>query len=236
MSKPTLFLIVDTETTKRNGLVFDAAWKLRDRKGHIYSSGSILFKDVLRIDDPFYKEKISDYWTLVSKNKIKPLTFAAGRRILLDEIKKYKKLGYRIIFTAYNAVFDAGALGSTSQRMLNSKFFDNDSICEIMCLWNAFVLIVPMDYFRTCEISEKGNPRTNAENVYRYLVKNDKFAEKHIAHSDVGIEDVILDHILRQKKKLPIYNSPKDIPGNLWKVAKIRGEKITNERLGQVAA
>lgn len=230
MSKPTLFLVIDTETTKRNGLVFDAAWRMKDRKGTVYSSGSILFKDVLRIDDPFYKEKIADYWTLVFKGKIKPLTFGAGREVLLREIKKFKKEGYRVIFCAYNAVFDSTALSNTSQRMLDSKFFDAESAIEIMCLWHAFVSVVPMAYFQTCEISEKGNPRTNAENVYRYIIKNEQFVEKHIAHSDVLIEEVILSHVLKQKKKLPIYKSPKDIPGNIWKLAAIRGEKVVNER------
>lgn len=226
--KPTLFAIVDTETTKKNGLVFDMSWKIVDRKGTIYSLGSVLFKDVLRIDDPFYKDKISDYWLLVSKQKIKPHSFRVGREVFLSEVKKFKDAGHRVVFCAYNARFDAGALSTTSQRMLGVPFMT--FVMEVMCLWHAFVLNCPMDYFKECEISDKGNPRTNAENVYRYLIDNKAFEEKHIAHSDVIIEVLILEKILQRKKKLPIYNKLSDLPSHVWKIAKERGQLILEQR------
>jgi len=49
MAKQTLYLMLDTETTMKNGLVFDAAFELFDRSGNTYEYGSYLFSDVLAI-------------------------------------------------------------------------------------------------------------------------------------------------------------------------------------------
>ena len=35
----TVFVVIDTETTKRNGLVFDFGWTSFDRYGKTYSQG-----------------------------------------------------------------------------------------------------------------------------------------------------------------------------------------------------
>lgn len=220
MAKPTLFLIFDSETTKKNGLVFDMSWELIDRKGKIYDKASFLCKDVLRIDDPFYKDKISDYWLQVFKGLIKPHSFRVARKIFNDTVHKYQKAGYRVIFCAYNAAFDVGAVGNTSLRMVNKRFCDHP--LELMDLWHNFCLYVPKVYADVTEKSEAGNYRTSAEAAFRFITCQPSFEEKHIAHSDVVIERQILNHILKRKRKLFIVDNPKKFVANPWKIAKER--------------
>ena len=50
--KPTVFFVVDTETCRFDGMVFDIGWKAIDRKGREYSQGSYLCADVLETDTP----------------------------------------------------------------------------------------------------------------------------------------------------------------------------------------
>ena len=45
--KPTVFFVIDTETCRFDGMVFDIGWKAIDRKGREYSQGSYLCADVL---------------------------------------------------------------------------------------------------------------------------------------------------------------------------------------------
>ena len=116
MKKPTIYVVTDTETTKKNGLVFDLAWRAVDKFGILYASGSYLLSDVLRYDDPFWKEKIGEYWKLVHKGKIRPVSTRMARRMFNNELQTLKDNGHRIIFTAYNCAFDAGALSTTADR------------------------------------------------------------------------------------------------------------------------
>ena len=73
--RPTVFFVIDTETCRYDGMVFDIGWKAIDRKGREYSQGSYLCADVLQKDVPFYKKKIATYWFKTNKT-ITPANFA----------------------------------------------------------------------------------------------------------------------------------------------------------------
>ena len=218
MHKSTVYVVTDTETTKKNGLVFDAAWCAVDRHGQVYGSGSYLLSDVLRYDDPFWKEKIGEYWKLVHKGKIRPTSTRMMRRQFNDLLRSLKNDGPRVIFTAYNCAFDAGALSSTADRMLKMPFIDVPGV-ELLDLWHAFCEVIPQDY--CAPISEKGNYSTNAESVFAFIkgYKPGEFIEKHVAHSDVLVELDILAWILRQKQKLHVVNKTKDFVSSPWRIA-----------------
>ena len=40
--KKQIFVVIDTETTKRNGMVFDAGWTSIDRNGKIASKSALI--------------------------------------------------------------------------------------------------------------------------------------------------------------------------------------------------
>jgi hypothetical protein len=224
-NKKRLYCLVDTETTKHNGLVFDFAYNFRDRQGYSYAKNSFLFKDVLAIEDPFYKEKIAEYWTLVWKHKIKPVTVKVARRHFNFMVEQFQKKNYEIVICAYNAAFDIRVLGETSRDKVGVPWLTKDVAnngVKMFDLWHGWVMGCPKDYGETAAMSDKGNIRTSAEEVFRYESKNPSFVERHVAFSDIIIEDIILSKILARKKKLHIVDNPKLFAAHPWKIAQER--------------
>lgn len=224
MPRKVLYLLIDTETTKKNGLVFDAAFELFDKKGNTFETGSFIFKDILAVEEPFYREKIAQYWGLVYKQKAKPVYFRTFRRVFNNMLERYLNKGYKIVICAYNAAFDISHLALNCKHMLDGATFLNENTKGVyfMDLWHAWVMGCPVDYGYFAPMSDKGNIRTSAEVVYRYISECHDFEEKHIAHSDILIEKVILMDIIRRKKKMPVVNTPAKFQAMPWKIAQER--------------
>jgi hypothetical protein len=217
---------MDTETTMKNGLVFDFAFELFDKRGLTYESGSFLFKDVMSIEEPFYKEKIANYWVLASKKYVKPMTVRAVRRIVNNTLRKYTALGFQIIICAYNAQFDVTHMGMTSEELTGKKFLDPDiKGIKFFDLWHGWCVGCPIEFGYSAPMTPAGNLRTTAETVFRYLTDNPNFVERHVAFFDLQIEKIILMDILKRKKKMHIVNSPKEFVSMPWKLVTQRCRK-----------
>lgn len=241
--KKKLYALVDTETTMRNGLVFDFAYDIFDRQGLTYDKGSFLFKDVLAVEEPFFKEKIANYWTMVSKGLIKPVSFRVARRHFNAILNRYISQNYEIVLCAYNAAFDVGVLGKTTAALLgvnpdtdkHYKFLTcRVKLFDVMHGWAA---TCPKDYgkfapFNTPKPGRKptGNISTTAENVYRYESANTNFVERHVAFEDTKIEKDIMLRILARKKKMHVVDNPVDFVGSPWKIVQTRCAKYIAER------
>lgn len=238
MAKRTLYCIIDTETTMKNGLVFDFAFSLVDRHGFILEQGSFLFTDVLSIEEPFYKDKIAEYWKLVYKHKLYPTKIKVARRIFNDMLSGYLP-NSKIVLCAYNATFDITHLSKTCRNLNDGMSWLTYETRKLMFmdLWHAWVQGCPVDYGWTAPFvhgdkagttnPKTGKPfswniKTSAETVYRYIVDNHSFEEKHIAYADLIIERIILLDILRRKKKLPIVSDPSNFVAMPWKIAQQR--------------
>lgn len=223
MAKKTIYCLIDTETTKANGLVFDFAYQFRTKHGNVKAAGSFLFKDVLALEEPFYKNKIAEYWNLVYKKRVKPVSVRTARRIFNKSLSGFLESGNKVVITAYNAAFDISHLALTCEGMTGKRFLEshNKSV-HFMDLWHAWVMGCPVAYGYTAPISDKGNIRTSAEAVYRFLANNHSFEERHIAHSDLIIEGIILQDVIARKKKMPIVSHPKDFVGSPWRIAQQR--------------
>lgn len=247
MAKKTLYLLLDTETTMKNGMVFDMAFSLFDRKGKRYEHGSFLFKDVLAIEEPFYKDKIAEYWNLAYKRKVKPMSVRAVRRYFNNMLENYLA-NNKVIMCAYNAAFDTSHLGMTSENMVKKPFLSSKAKgLQFLDLWYAWVQGCPKNYGKhapwTHEKPGTINPKngrplpwnikTSAEAVYQFITKNPFFIEKHMAHSDIEIEQVILMDILKRKQKLPVVSSPKEFQAMPWKLAQERCKEYIIERIGK---
>lgn len=241
--KKKLYALVDTETTMRNGLVFDFAYDIFDRHGLTYATRSFLFKDVMAIEEPFFKEKIANYWTLVARGLIKPVSFRTARKHFNAVLKKYDDMGFDIVVCAYNAAFDVGVLAKTTAALLGIdpktgnpyKFMTlKVKLFDVMHGWAA---TCPKEYgkfapFNVPKPGKKptGNISTTAENVYRYEANIPNFAERHVAFEDVKIEKEILLKILNRKKKMHIVSNPADFVGSPWKLVQERCAKYIKER------
>lgn len=116
---------------------------------------------------------------------------------------------------AYNCSFDKSALRrlftSEQWEIINNLVTFCDIIPAIL-----YTRLLNENYVNFCKengfMTDKGNVRTKAETVYRYLTNNLEFEEAHTGLADVRIEYEIL-RIAMQSTKNPKYK-----PCQAWKV------------------
>ena len=222
MTKPTLFIVTDIETTMRDRRAFDVAWRTIDRKGREYDAGSYALTDVLALDFPFYKQKLGFYFEDVYAHRIKPATIRQVRDHYNDMIATLLDAGHRVIGCAYNAAFDFRYLPETYTYVTGSNKFLGRKI-GLLDIWNYWGSSVPKNY--TADYTASGCfLSTSAESAYRFEYGDPTFEERHIAWHDVLIESDILLKALSRKKPLSVVDNPRAFEGNIWR-------KI-NERLG----
>lgn len=232
MAKKQIFVVLDTETTKRNGLVFDAGWTSIDRKGNLFGKGSYIFSDVLRHDEPFYKEKISNYWEMAWQHDVRPISFEKFRDRFNRHLMKIRKAKMEPVICAYNAAFDTRQLSLTSKRMLDKRFLTKPT--RLLDIWDAWASSCPKRY--VAEVSASGNIRTRAEDVYKYEMKLPNFEESHTGYEDTKIEAQILLKVLARKKKLPIVTNPSEFHPQPWRKVQERVKKLSNPTKEEVKA
>jgi len=212
MVAPTIFFVTDIETTLKHRIAFDVAWLAIDRKRNIYGKGSFIIKEAFLLDVPFFKEKLGFYFEDTYARQIKPLSIVDIKSEYNKQVTNLLALGHKVIFAAYNASFDAKYLGETTQKLLNEKFLDNT--IPMLDIWDYWTQSAPKHYaFKT----DKGNPKTSAEMVYRFESQDYGFEERHIAMYDVEIEADVLIKTLARKKKMPLVTHPKDFNGQPWR-------------------
>lgn len=117
---------------------------------------------------------------------------------------------------AYNCTFDENAINRLFNR--NGRPLLEIEWCDI---WSAilYTKLLCKKYIDFCYdnnfLTDKGNIKTSAEVVYRYLTKNTEFEEEHTGLADVHIERQILMKAFKTKKKMV-----KKHPTPAWKVLK----------------
>jgi hypothetical protein len=102
------------------------------------------------------------------------------------------------VVAAYNIEFD--------KRHLEKNGVDFSGTRKI-CLWGSFINShVNSKYFKWAfdneYVTEKGNPRTDAETAYRYVTDIDSYSHQHFALSDCWTEATIWEAIAKRKGKL----------------------------------
>ena len=218
--RKTYILVVDTETANgtvtkegktdfRDCQVYDFGYAVIDKSGNVYDTGSFvnsqIFEKNYLMKSAYYAEKIPQY-----KEDIK-----SGKRILTDwftikqEVKRICDLYNIKAICAHNAAFDVRACNSTQRYLTKSKFryFFPYGI-EI---WDSLkmardVILKQPTYIRFCEkngyTTATGKPKATAEILYRYIILNNDFIEKHTGLEDVLIEKEIIAYCFRQKRKM----------------------------------
>jgi hypothetical protein len=115
--------------------------------------------------------------------------------------------------------------------MLDKPFLE--SKVRMLDIWDAWADCCPMRY--TAEVSQSGNIRTRAQDVYRFESGQPDFEEAHTGYEDTKIEAQILLKVLARKRKLPIVNHPRDFAGSPWRKVQVRLAKRL-EGMRQLAA
>lgn len=217
-----VFVICDTETVCDARLVWDIAWIVCDSKGRTLESFNACVADVLASPfgrklvarDGFTSRKLSDgtrksdwYLSQIDTDNMPVMSFK-------DIKTAFDAIGPRyhaqVVFCAYNADFDIRALNDNADTYGLGTFFNPDVItCDIwhtaldtICNSNRFVAWAIANGY----ISDKGNIRTSAETVYRYMCGDADFEERHTALADCEIEREILFKARKYHKLLHFGN------------------------------
>ena len=211
MRKKQYYLILDTETT--NGLAYplayDIGFTIIDRQGRVYEKKSYVVQEIFDnsdlMDTAYYKEKMPLYNTDIEKKLAYKKRLLTIRQDIETILNKYNiKEMY-----AYNCGFDKRALKNTTARINCDRFYGFFfRKIDYNCIWHMAckVLCKSRNYKKFCTdndyISEKGNYKTSAEIVYRYLTKDTNFNEQHRGLADSNIESKILQAIWKRHKKV----------------------------------
>lgn len=198
-------MVLDTETV--SDYVFNIGFVINNGTANI-ESGSFVVKEIVEnpeqfnvFDDRFMGgKKIARYYANLA-NSTEKYHVRPFREI--QAIVNYYQQRYNCKVCAYNSAFDAEHLDITAQYFGEEKFF---TLVKWLDIWGFALgsICGTKEYFRFVKdnelISDSGNPRTNAETVYRFLSDSD-FQEEHTALADAEIESEILTNCLNWYRK-----------------------------------
>lgn len=213
MKMKNVYALIDTETADMNK-VYDFGFILFDKKGNILFERNYINIDV------FYNDSLmtSAYygWKKPLYENIPNLVYTTTKGMMFDFFKQCEKFSVTHLL-AYNLAFDIKALKYTNKKYVHTDInFDNFILVDIMRV--AIETIINTNKYRNfCkqnnEITDKGNYKSSAESVYRYINSDYEFNEDHTALSDCHCEYCIFMKCLKQKKTVST-----GIKGNLWKM------------------
>ena len=206
------YLVLDVETANSTDdpLVYDLGFAVCDRKGNIYEAESyvvsdIFYKETELMQTAYYHEKLPKYYKGIKEKAFKVINFYMAKKRIADLIEKYNIKAV----CAYNASFDTKALNTTQRYLTNSKYrYFLPYGTEVYGIWHMAcqVICTQKRYIKFCLdngfVSESGNIKTNAETVFAYMTKNEKYEECHTGLQDVLIETQIMAKCFAQHKKM----------------------------------
>jgi hypothetical protein len=233
--KSTLFVVTDIETTMKKRIAFDIAWRIIDKRGREYNSGSYVIREAFKHDVPFFAEKLGHYFDDAYSQLIKPASIVEVRNEYNRQIAELQAAGHRVVVCAYNAAFDFKYLPETFNTLMGTQGIGwMQHKVELMDIWDFWGSSVPRNYTATPSASGKYFS-TSAESAYRWEFNQSDFVERHIAWHDCLIESDILCKALSRRKSMPIVSSPKDFAGAVWKKINTR-LRVEGKTLLPVAA
>jgi DNA polymerase III epsilon subunit-like protein len=218
-------IVLDTETTgsvdnHKTLRVYDFGFVVLDGNDEIINSFNWVVREVFFDDfamsSAYYADKLPQYRAEIAAGIREVKNFAAIKKDFAAVCKEYD---VKQVW-AYNAGFDRDALNATTTALSNGiceEFLPNSVVwCDIM--QNAARLICDTQrYFAFAldngYVSPKGNLKTSAECVYRFLTGNADFVEAHTGLKDAEIEADILHACRKLKRKMQ-----KDIVKNAWRI------------------
>lgn len=196
-------IVLDTEGMSSHN-PYNIGYVVADRNGNVYLERNFAYLPAIIenvIDcEPAKELVIRGASEILETEKY---YYVKDKKEILDTLRKDIIENKVSDIWAYNCSFDS--------RMLN-KLFGAECIEELgitfKCIWSAIVYskLLSRNYFNFIEknnyLTEKGNPISKAEIVYRYLFDENDFIEEHTALEDSKIELSILLKAFKSKKKL----------------------------------
>lgn len=212
--------------------VYDLGYKVVDSDFNTVATrnfvvGEIFYNNQL-MNTCYYKNKLPQYKKEIAQGIRTVETFANIRKQFIADCKEY---GIKQVW-AFNAGFDRDALNATINFISNDicnefmphgiKWCDIAApACELICKKESY-----FDFcLRNGYVSDKGNIRTTAETIYRYLTNNTDFVESHTGLKDVEIESEILFTCLKKRKKMS-----KEITNAAWRIPQKRFKEYKKKK------
>lgn len=183
-----------------------------------------IFLDKEMMSSAYYAQKCPKYWEDIKSGKRELKRVLSIRKQILADMRDFQ---VKDVY-AYNMGFDKRSANNGIRYITGSSirwFFPYGT--EFHCIWNMACTSILRSkwYIRYAEehnlISEKGNLLTSAEACYKYITKNEDFAEDHTGLEDVMIETEILFKILKSRMK---YDD--SVKAGCWRVPQARRREI----------
>lgn len=215
-------MVIDTETAPErkgleqneladNSLVYDFGFCVLDSKTGIVSArGSFVVSDTFNnsnlMNSAYYANKLPQYREGIGFDdnaQWKMVSFEALYHYVRSVVKAYNVKAY----AAFNLKFDRTVLNHTTKVYSNgfARYFFPYGLKEIDIWDYASCITGTKKYVRYCIehsfMTDKGNPKTSAEVVYRYIKNHNDFIEAHTALNDAEIESEIYMTAKRMHKK-----------------------------------
>ena len=208
----------DTETTElragdtcRNPLIFDIAWAIHDKKGHVLHTRAFIIKDVFLsplMQHAFYgAKKMPVYLDWIASGERELISFADMLAIMADDCRRF---GVDTL-AAYNLAFDVRALRRTCQHLcLSESLLEPLQALERLCIWQAQADTVGQFTYQMWCVrhgirTEKRNNKSSAEALgwfYGFLAMEE--AEDHTALCDVLLEVKLLAKAYSKRKRISV--------------------------------
>lgn len=213
------------EGNKWQKLAYNIGWTIATKKDIIVQRDFLVYEiwgNNELMNNAYYKSKHPLYVRKLANKEIEILSFNEIMKQLKQDIREFQVK----VFSAYNVTFDLDALMQTTTYVNPGVFNmfwrqtkagkvapDYRQFCqsyilggvEVWDLWGlACQALCNQKTFQSyyMNFTKSGNPKTSAEEVYKYITDNEDFEEEHTALSDSIVETHILQRILRQHKAL----------------------------------
>ena len=233
MLKRKHFAVFDTETIGINQkFIYDFGCVICDKTKVLHRYNSLVaevYNDDALMSTAYYSDrKETVYRAKLLNGEIGIRPFSEVKRDFNDLLKHYNVE----TIAAYNIAFDIKAIKETLQYVNIPGTFLEQHV-EVVDLYTTMCNSVlnyrsyATEALERGWVSEAGNLRTNAEVAYRFITGNTSFKESHTALEDSDIETLILQHVIKMKKKL--YAGIADKPFSL---VKFNSDNMAKRRKG----
>ena len=243
LSKHNYLLLVDVETCNDNKIILDFSYMIISTKtGLVIERNCFLIKESWEtksiINGVYSKPKKKDYQKMLKDKKATII----DKQHLYNKLNKLIKTYDLKVFMAYNGIFDLEALYNTFdysnkrtklwknkcwRKGLGKPLFKDMDLLDLWTYASVYYHTPQFKKWYDKEIgvySDKGNRKTNAEIMYKYLKENKLLIETHLAQEDLDIEYQIFMACVWKRSSKKVWLNRIGLHG-AWKLAQNNVDK-----------
>lgn len=207
------YIVLDTEAAPiiktdkvepRNMRVYDLGYVIVEN-GSIVARRNYAIADTFKREgvmaSAYYAKKLPMYYAMMERGELPMISLKDARRLFAADCKEYN---VKTIW-AWNCRFDYETLNATIDEASNgfvSYFMPFGIKVRDIATLAGETICATKKYVKWCRatgnVTAKGNPKTTAEAVYRYVTGDVDFQESHTALDDSIVEQIVLHELLKR--------------------------------------